>query len=106
MTPLLYILAGALLWAFFSRYLKVAASLLVFLLSILIAYRITVIVIPEMRDIDWRGFWSGSALGLIVVIALGGMWFYALGWRGRVAATEQDDIERAKAKAAKDRVVA
>jgi hypothetical protein len=43
---------------------------------------------------------------MIFMLFIGGAWFYLLGWRGRVAATEAEDLERARVKARKDRQVA
>lgn len=106
MTPLFYILVGVLAWAFFSRYLKIAARLCVFLLSLILAYQIVLWVVPEIAAFDMRGILGGGALGLILALIAGGLWFYALGWRARVEATEAEDIERAKSKAAKDRKLA
>lgn len=106
MTPLFYMIAGFALCLFFSRYLRMAASLLALVGSIVAAALITIWLIPEMADLDWRSAGASAALAFILVVIAGSLWFYALGWRARVAATEQDDIERAKQKAQKDRQIA
>jgi hypothetical protein len=76
----------------------------VFILSIAVAFRVTALVAPV--QLDWQGFWGSAALGMIFMLFIGGAWFYLLGWRGRVAATEAEDLERARVKARKDRQVA
>ena len=106
MTALVYIIVGVLLWAFFSRYLKAAAYLFALLIVILFGYRLLAWIVPEIAELNWRGFWSGSAVGLIVAVSLVASFAYVLGWRARVEATEAEDIERAKSKAAKDRKLA
>jgi len=77
----------------------------IFVLILVVAYRVTMLVVPLQLDLDWRGFWGSAVLGLLFIVALAGGWFYALGWRGRVAATEQEEHERARVKAIKDRAL-
>jgi hypothetical protein len=77
----------------------------VFVGSVLIALRVAAIVEPRFMLINWRGVGAGAALGLVFALLFFGAWFYLLGWRGRVAQTEQDEIERARQKASKDRQV-
>lgn len=103
MTALAYILIGAFLYAIFGRYLRVAASLVVLLLSIGVAYRVTALIIPEVAELNWRGFWSGAGVGTVAAITLGALWFYLLGWRGRADQTMIDKIERAKQDNVKER---
>ena len=106
MTPLLYVLTGFVLCLLFGRYLRMAVSLLALVLSIVGAALITIWLIPEMADLNWRSAGASAALAFILVVIAGSFWFFALGWRARVAATEQDDISRAKQKAQKDRQIA
>jgi len=77
-----------------------------FVLSIIIAFRITAVLAPLSLDLDWHGFWGSAALGLLFMLVFGGAWFYLLGWRGRAAATEAEEIDRARQKAIRDRKVA
>lgn len=77
---------------------------LAFILSIAVAFRVTALVAPV--QLDWRGFWGSAALGLLFVLFVAGGWFYLLGWRGRVAATEYEELDRARQKAIRDRKVA
>ena len=77
-----------------------------FVLSIAVAFRITAVVVPLQLDLDWHGFWGSAALGLLFMLFFGGAWFYLLGWRGRAAATEAEEIDRARQKAIRDRKVA
>ena len=77
----------------------------VFIASIAIAFRVAALVEPRINAINWRGFWSGAGIGVLVLIIGVGAWFYLLGWRGRVSATEAEDIDRARQKAIKDRAL-
>ena len=77
----------------------------IFVLSIGVAYRVTMLIVPIQLDLDWRGFWGSAVLGLIFMLVFGGAVFYALGWRGRVAATEAEEHERIRQKAIKDRAL-
>jgi hypothetical protein len=74
-----------------------------FLIGILAAYWLTAWIVPEVQALDWHGLAGGGVIGLLIVFAAAGSWFYMLGWRGRVAATEADEHERARQKAIKDR---
>ncbi len=98
------ILFGIIAARWLAKPLAALLRALVFILSIAIAFRVTALVVP--LQLDWQGFWGSAALGMIFMLAIGGAWFYILGWRGRVAATENDEHERARQKAIKDRQVA
>ncbi len=76
---------------------------LAFIVSIGVAFRLTALVAP--LQLDWQGFWGSAALGLLFALTIGGAWFYLLGWRGRVAQTELEEIERIRQKAIRDRSV-
>ena len=100
------ILFGIIAARWLAKPLAALLRALVFVLSIGVAFRVTALVAPVQLDLDWRGFWGSAALGMIFMLFIGGAWFYILGWRGRVAATENDEHERARQKAIKDRQVA
>jgi hypothetical protein len=100
------ILLGIIAARWLYRPLAALLRALVFILSIYMAFRITALVAPLSLDLDWRGFWGSAALGLIAMLVFGGAWFYLLGWRGRVAATEAEELDRARQKAIRDRKVA
>lgn len=86
--------------------LAALARAALFVLGVGVAYRVTALLTPEIAAINWRGFWSGAGVGFVVLLAVAGVFFYSLGWRARVAATEQEDMDRARQKAAKDRKLA
>lgn len=98
------ILVGIIAAKWLYRPLAALLRAAVFILSIIIAFRVTALVVP--LQLDWRGFWGSAALGLLFALSVGGAWFYILGWRGRVAATEAEEVERIRQKAARDRMVA
>lgn len=99
------VILGAVLWHFFRRQILMLIGVAVFLVSIGAAVVVVGAVVPEMRQLNWRGVTAGAGVGLVLVLTVVGGWFYILGWRGRVAATEADDLERARQKAIKDRKV-
>lgn len=98
------ILLGIIAARWLYRPLAALLRALVFILSIAVAFRVTALVAP--LQLDWQGFWGSAALGLIFALSIGGGWFYLLGWRGRVAATEAEEVERIRQKAIRDRKVA
>ena len=97
------ILLGIIAARWLYRPLAALLRALAFIVSIAVAFRVTALVAP--LQIEWRGFWSSAALGLLFALTIGGAWFYMLGWRGRVAATELEEIERIRQKAQRDRTV-
>lgn len=100
------ILLGIIAARWLYRPLAALLRALVFVLSIYAAFRLTALIAPLNLDLDWRGFWGSAALGLIAMLVFGGAWFYLLGWRGRVAATEAEELDKARQKAIRDRQVA
>ena len=98
--------AGILAARWLLKPLAALSRAAVFVLSLAAAYWLTSLAVPEIAEINWRGFWSGARVGLVLAVGIGSFWFYLLGWRARVSTTEQDDIERARQKAAKDRKLA
>ena len=98
------ILFGIIAARWLAKPLAALLRALVFILSIAVAFRVTALVAPV--QLDWQGFWGSAALGLLFAVTIGGAFFYMLGWRGRVAATEAEELERARQKARKDRQVA
>lgn len=103
MTAIAFI-AGIIAARWLGKPLAAFGRFVVFVVSIVVAYRLAALAVPEVAAaINWRGFWSGAGIGLLIAFAVGATWFYLLGWRARVAATEADDIDRARQKAIKDR---
>lgn len=104
------LLAGILIGLVAARWLwKPLAALLrvgVFVVSIGVALRVVTWAVPEVLALNWRGVVGGAVVGLLLSLTIIGGWFYILGWRGRVSATEADDIKRARDKAIKDRQIA
>lgn len=103
MLTLIAFIVGIIAARWLYRPLAALLRALVFIVSIGVAFRITALVAPV--QLDWQGFWGSAALGMIFVLAIAGGWFYLLGWRGRVAQTELEEIERIRQKAIRDRSV-
>lgn len=102
MSLLLAFIAGIVAYRFLARPLGALLRAALFVASVVAAARIAGALLP---DLDYRGLAGGAGVGLLLSLTIVGGWFYVLGWRGRVAATEADDIKRARDKATKDRAV-
>jgi hypothetical protein len=101
----LCIIVGIALARWLARPLAWAVRAVVFVVSVGLAVRVVAFIVPEILALNWRGVGAGAGVGLVLGLTVVGFWFYILGWRGRVAATEQDEHERARQKAIKDRQV-
>lgn len=106
MTPLLYILTGYLLCLILSRLVYKAVSLSWFVLSLFIAARLVLWIVPEMNELNWRSAGASAVLAFVLVMLAGSLWFWVLGWRARADKTMDEKIERAKADNVKDRKIA